>query len=189
MSSADVGVMASGSGTVIVGDVHVSPSGVSVTNVSQGEIVVGASTNNTGLSLGEGVSVFRFRIDRHGHRCALVTTTRTDLPSAGKRKRLGPGGMVKRSQSSVYVYGTRIKITPGDCINGVKVGRRYKISGDRRFSDRLIVSHLPTDVVAAIDGRAQEDASAGAAASASEGDSGASKHERKEEEEKEEAEE
>ena len=167
MSSANVGVMATGSGTVVVGNVHVGPSGVSVSSTSRGGVVVRTSTNNGGLLLGAGVAVSRLRIDSRGRRRALVKATLKHLPRVGKRKALGPGSMVRRSRTSVYVYGTRLRITPGDRINGVKVGRSYKISGDPEFFDRLIVSRLPEHVVAAIHDAEREKEGASASASAS----------------------
>ena len=141
--------------TAVVGSNNAVAAGASSNAVVVGtnNVVATGSSNSIAVfgevRVGEGVTLVGLRVVR-GRRRATAVAAWTELPDAEEPTRLGPGKMVKRGSSSVFVYGKRAKITPGDRINGVKVGRRCTLSGDPEFANRMIVSGLPSAVVDAI---------------------------------------
>lgn len=76
-------------------------------------------------------------------------TPSTSTPA--QRPNLGPGNMVKRNATSVYVYG-RLSRTNGHFINGVDIGRGVNtVLPDPTCRNRQIVEGMHPDAVAAIE--------------------------------------
>lgn len=91
--------------------------------------------------------VVQMQVGRSGEGVVVMTSAH---PAAPIPTHLGPGRMVKRDATSVYVYADRIRTGPGNVVNGINMGSRYTLAGDSEFSGRLILTGLDAAVVEAI---------------------------------------
>ena len=78
-------------------------------------------------------------------------STCVDKPKCTRPQYVGPGGMTKRDDESVYVHASSATFDTNNRINGICMGPHMKVRGDPDYCNRLIVEELNPAIVRAIE--------------------------------------